>query len=295
MTGVRPVSRPALRSAVRSAPRAAPLTRLLRSELRCALNRPRTLVTFAVLAFVPLVIAFGVAASGTPSGARSGPGPGLIAAVTANGLMLPVAALAVALTLLLPLSASVAAADALAGEAADGTLRGLLLAPVGRARLVGIKAAGVLAVVLVGVLLVTAFGAVAGTVVVGGHGRLLTLSGSAVDPANALARVGLACGWTALQTAAVGAVALAVSAFTVRPLVVIATVLGGAIVAGVLTAIPSLGWLHPWLLISDWGALADLLRDPVPTDSLWHGVLLAVGYLVAGLALALLGTLRREA
>ena len=51
-----------------------------------------------------------------------------------------------ALALLLPLAVAMAAADAIAGEAAHGTLRGLLLAPVGRLRLVGMKAFGVLVV-----------------------------------------------------------------------------------------------------------------------------------------------------
>jgi len=77
--------------------------------------------------------------------AASSPGPGLIAAITGNGLMLPIAALRVTLFLLLPLGVSIAAADALAGEAAHGSLRGLLLAPIGRVRLVAVKAFGVFA------------------------------------------------------------------------------------------------------------------------------------------------------
>lgn len=196
--------------------------------------------------------------------------------------------------LLLPLAVRVAAADALAGEASSGTLRMLLLAPIGRLRVVAVKALGVLALAVAGVLVIAAVGWLVGMLVVGGDGRLLTLSGSAIDAGDACGRVWLAAGWTVLQLAAVGAIALAVSAFTDRPLVVIATVLGGAIVFGVLLAIPSLGWLHPLLLTSAWPALADLLRDPIPTENLTHGALLAMFYLVLGLAMAVTGTLRRE-
>jgi ABC-2 type transport system permease protein len=277
---------------------AAPLVRLLRTELRFGLAGPRTLITLAVLALVPLLIGIGVTARG-PAGealaAAQGAGPGLIAAITGNGLMLPIAALRVTMFLLLPLGVSVAAADALAGEAAHGSLRGLLLAPIGRVRLVVVKAFGVFAVAVLEVAVVTAVGLLAGLTFVGGGGQLLTLSGTSVGFGDAMARVAVAAGWAMLQVAAVGAVALAVSALTEHPLVVPATVLGAAIVFGVLNVIPSLDWLHPVLLTSGWRSVTDLLRDPVPTEGLIHSAMLAAGYLVVGLAVAIAGTLRREA
>jgi ABC-2 type transport system permease protein len=282
-----------------SAP-AAPVTRLLRAELALVLRRRRTLVALGVLAAVPVVLGVGVAASGGPAGSgvgahASGARSGLMVAAAQNGLMLPVTALAVALSLLLPLAVSIPAADALAGEAAHGSLRGLLLAPVSRPRLVGIKAAGVLAVAALAVLAVTVVGVLAGLAIVGGGGQLLTLSGSTVDARAALARVALAAGWTLLQVLAVGAVALAASALTDRPLVAVGVVVGGVIVSGLLATVPSLDWLRPWLLTSGWSALVDVLRDPLPTDGLTHGALLALGYLLFGLAIAVVGTVRREA
>jgi ABC-2 type transport system permease protein len=275
---------------------AAPLTRLLRVELRTEPRRPRTLVSLVVLALVPVVIGLGVSASATdPGGDRPGAGLGLITAVSGNGMMLPITALGVALRLLLPLCVCIAAADALAGEAAHGTLRGLLLAPVSRIRLVWIKAFGVLVVAVLQVAVVTGVGLLAGLIIVGGGDQLLTLSGSSVGLGAALARVALAAGWTVLQVAAVGAVALAVSAFTDHPLVVLATVVGGAIVSWLLGAIPALDWLRPVLLTSGWASLSDMLRDPVPSDGLTQSALLAGVYLVIGMTGAIVGTLRREA
>ncbi len=92
----------------------------------------------------------------------------------------------------------------------------------------------------------------------------MTLSGSTVAWAAALARVALVVVWTIGQLAAVGAVALAISAVTEHPLVVLAAVLGGLIVFGVLSAIPALDWLQPYLLTTGWRAGADALRDPLP-------------------------------
>ncbi|MGI8799630.1 MAG: ABC transporter permease subunit [Pseudonocardia sp.] len=267
---------------------AAPLGRLLRSELRLVLRRPRTLVIFGLFALLPVVMAIGIAIAGARSG---GPNGGLIASVVGNGLVLPVAALGLALTLLLlPLGVSMTAADALAGEAAHGTMRGLLLAPVSRLRLVGVKAVGVLAVALLAVAVISLVGALAGTIIVGnsaGDGGLLTLSGTAVGAGEAIGRVALAAGWTVVQLGAVGAVALAVSSLTDHPLVVLAVLLGGAIMFGVLSAIPALDWLQPYLLITGWPAIADVLRDPVPLDALADTSLKAVCYVAIGLGIAL--------
>jgi ABC-2 type transport system permease protein len=264
--------------------RSAPLGRLLAAEIRWVLRRPRTLVVIGLLGLVPIAIAIGVATVGGPGGG-DGRGPGLVAAVVGNGLVLPIAALGLTLALLLPLAVGMAGADAIAGESAHGTLRGLLLAPVGRLRLVAVKAVGVLTVAVVAVLVVAVVGVLAGLVVVGGaEGSLVTLSGTTLGVGEALGRVALVAVWTVGQLAAVGAIALAISSVTEHPLVVLASVLGGIIVFGVLSAIPSLEWLQPVLLTSGWTAGTDALRDPLPLDGMGSSTLLAAVYLVLGLA-----------
>ena len=171
-----------------------------------------------------------------------------------------------------------------------------MLAPVGRLRLVAVKAVGVAVVAVVATLLIAVVGVVAGLVVVGGaDGTLITLSGTTVSLGEALGRVALVAAWTVGQLLAVGAVALAVSAFTEHPLVVLASVLGGLIVFGVLGAIPSLGWLQPVLLTSGWGAGADGLRDPLPLDAVASSSLRALVYLVIGGGVAATRMARRDA
>lgn len=280
-----------VRSADAGTPRTAPFGRLLGAELRWVLRRPRTLVMLGLFALIPVLISIGVAVAGS-----TGRGPGLITAVAGNGLVLPVAAMTLSLALLLPLAVSMAAADAIAGESAHGTLRGLLLSPVSRLRLVVMKAFGVLVVATLATLVVAVVGVVAGLVVVGGaEGQLVTLSGTSVGPAGALLRVGLVVVWVVGQLAAVGAVALAVSAFTEHPLVVLAAVLGGLIVFGVLAAIPALEWLQPWLLTSGWAAGADALRDPLPFDGMVDSSLRALCYVAVGMGLTTYRMLRRDA
>jgi ABC-2 type transport system permease protein len=83
------------------------------------------------------------------------------------------------------------------------------------------------------------------------------------------------------------AVALAVSACTEHPMVVMAATLAGAVVFGVLGSIPSLSWLQPYLLTNSWTSLVDVLRDPMPTSGLLHGLAEATAYGVIGWSLAL--------
>ncbi len=270
-------------------PRSAPLGRLLGSELRWVLLRPRTLVMLGVFALIPVLMAIGVVV-----GDRSA--PGLIGAIAGNGLVLPVAAMTVSLALLLPLAVAMAAADAIAGESAHGTLRGLLISPVSRLRLVGMKAFGVLVVAALATLAIAVVGVLAGLIVVGtADGQLVTLSGSTVGWGAGLARVALVVVWTIVQLAAVGAVALAISAVTDHPLVVLASVLGGLIVFGVLSAIPALDWLKPCLLTTGWLSGADALRDPLPLDGMIESTLRAGCYLVLGGGLTIARMLRRDA
>ena len=176
-----------------------------------------------------------------------------------------------------------AAADALAGEAAAGTLRGLLLAPVSRLRLVGMKAFGVLVVAVLADRRDRgrrrARRAWCWSAAPTGWSRCRAPPSGV---GGALGRIALVVAWTVGQLAAIGAVALAVSAWTEHPLVVLASVLGMVIVFGVLGAIPALDWLQPYLLTSGWTSGVDVLRDPLPARGLVESTLRALCYLALG-------------
>lgn len=269
----------------------APLGRLLASELRFMIRRPRTLVALGVLVVAPIIaaIAMSVAATTGPGGS-GGRGDaeieGVAALVANNGMILPVFVLLLALTMLLPLQGAMWSADALAGEAAAGGLRSLLLAPVSRPRLLAVKAFGVAVLCLVAVALLTIVAVVAGLTILGGSG-MLTLSGNTLSFGPALGRVALLAALVTVQMWAVAAVALAISACTEHPLVVMSTALGGIIVFTILNNIASLDWLHPLLLTDAWNTLTDVIRDPMPTDGLTTALLRATCYIVIGYSLAL--------
>jgi ABC-2 type transport system permease protein len=278
-------SAPTLRRAT-----SAPLGRLLRSELAWVFRRPRTWIALVLLALVPVVIAIGTRLGGGPRGTGAA---SLMGDLLDNGLVLPIVSLTLTLALLLPLVGAMWSADALAGESSHGTLRGLLIAPVGRVRLLVVKSVGVATAVLVACVLIAAVGMITGVVVLGSHG-MLTLSGTTLSFGAALGRVAIATVWVALEVWAVCAVALAVSACTDHPMVVMAATLAGAVVFGVLTSIPSLDWLQPYLLTTSWASLPDVLRDPMPTGGLVHGLAVAACYAVVAWSLALARMVSRD-
>jgi ABC-2 type transport system permease protein len=268
----------------------APLGRLLRSELRFMIRRPRTLVAFGVLVVSPVLagIAMSVAASSEQAGG-SGDAviDGMAALVGENGMVLPVFVLILAMTMFLPMLSAMWSADALAGETQTGALRGLLLAPVSRVRLLGVKTFGVAVLTFLAVATLAVVGVIAGLAILGGGG-MLTMSGTVLPFWDSLGRIGLMVVLITIQVWAVAAVALAVSAVTEHPLVVMASTLGGIIIFSILNNITALDWLHPVLLTDGWNnTLADVLRDPIPTDGLWDGVLRAACYIVIGYSLAL--------
>jgi ABC-2 type transport system permease protein len=268
----------------------APVARLLRSELRFMIRRPRTLVAFGVLAVAPIIaaVAMSLATTAVNNGQLSTDRQlASIASIVAdNGMILPVFVLMLSMVMLLPMLSSMWSADALAGETQTGALRGLLLAPVSRVRLLAVKAFGVATVTTLAVATLAVVGIVAGLTILGGDG-LLTMSGTTLPMGESIGRVALMAALVTVQVWAVAAVALAVSAATEHPLVVMASTLGGIIIFTILNNIPALDWLHPWLLTDGWDSLADVIRDPMPTDGITDGLLRAACYIVIGYSLAL--------
>jgi ABC-2 type transport system permease protein len=74
-------------------------------------------------------------------------------------------------------------------------------------------------------------------------------------------------------------IGLFVSSLTSTPLAAMAATFGTFIVLGILTAIPQLHAIHPWLLMYRWPSFADLLRDPPYWHEIGLNLLLQAGYL----------------
>jgi ABC-2 type transport system permease protein len=264
-------------------PRKHPLggqARFLRSELLMVFRRRRNLAILVVLGAVPILIAVAV-----KLGDHRERGDTIFGGITDNGLFAALAALLVVIPLFLPLGVAVVAGDAIAGEANTGTLRYLLAVPVGRTRLLAVKFGGILAWCAASVAVVASTGVILGAILFPA-GELTLLSGRTVSYAAGTYRLVLVCGYVAVSMAMVGALGLFVSTMTEVPVAAMAATLTLTIVSEVVDAVPQLHSLHPWLPTHYWLQWVDLLRDPMATGAIGHGLLVNGAYILIFLALA---------
>jgi ABC-2 type transport system permease protein len=253
---------------------------LMRSELRLVFLRPRTAAMLGFLALVPVLL--GVALRYFHDGSRSGGDGGggaldFVNQVTGNGLFLVFASLAAALPFFLPMTVGVVAGDSIAGEANGGTLRYLLVAPAGRTRLLLVKFAGILAFCLAATLTVALTALVVGAALFP-MGDVPLLTGDTVSMAEAAWRAILIALCVAASLVGLAAIGLFVSTLTTIPVAAMAGTVGVVIVTAILTGIPQLSALHPWLFTDGWLSFGDLLRNPVPTDDILRNLGLQAAY-----------------
>jgi ABC-2 type transport system permease protein len=254
-------------------PRARVWTRFLRSELKIIFGRRRNIAGLGVLAVVPVILAISVRLS-SPNGEG---GVDIISGITGNGLFVAFAALALELPLFLPLAVSAISGDSVAGEANLGTLRYLLAVPAGRTRLLLIKYTAIVIFALVATLIVALVGTIMGLALFGG-GDMTLLSGTQTSMADGVWRLLLSSFYLAAQFSALGAIGLFVSTLTEQPLGATIAIVLVDVLMFILDSISQLDWLHPWLLTHWWTAFADLLRDPMATESIQRGLITAVVY-----------------
>lgn len=254
--------------------------RMARSELGLTFRRPRNLAMLAVLAMVPVLIGVVVRLIGAED-ADGGPGGagGLVAQTAGNGLMLTFAALFVLVPLLLPVAVSVVAGDSIAGEASAGTLRYLLAAPAGRTRLLVVKYVNAVVFCLAATGVVALAALITGLVLFP-TGPVTLLSGTTVSFAEGLLRSLIVVGYVTAGMAALAAVALALSTFTEVPIGAIASTVVLVIVTQVLSAIPQLEVIKPYLLPTYWTGFDGVLRDPVAVGDLTQGLLAFGAYVL---------------
>lgn len=272
---VEPAATPAGRPPAPPQRRAGAFWRLLGSELALTFRRPRNLLMLAVLAVVPVVVGIALRLVGAPDDDLSG----MIAAVAGNSLMLTFAAFSFLVLLLMPVTVSVVAGDALAGEAGGGTLRYLLAAPAGRTRLLAVKYLNA-AVYAYAATAVVALSALVTGLVLFPAGPVTLLSGTTITMAEGLLRIALAVGYVGAAMSALAAVALAMSAFTEVSIGAIAATVVLVVLCQVLRAVPALDAVTPYLLPTWFMKFDAVLRSPVDWAALGEGLRAFAAYVV---------------
>jgi ABC-2 type transport system permease protein len=259
--------------------------RLLASELRLIFRRWRNLALLAVLVVLPVVLGIGLKVAGPNGGGGGGPESTFFAQLAGNGVFLAFIALSILLTLVLPLVMAVVSGDSLAGEAGTGTLRYLLTVPAGRTRLLTVKYAAVVIFGLAACLLVTVVSLIMG-VILFPVGPVTLLSGTTVSLGVGLLHLFYVTLYVAAAMAALGAIGLAISSLTEHPIGAIAAILVLAVASEVADQVAQFAVIHPYLPTHFWLSFDSLLRNPIDTSSLLHGLLSFAVYIVVFCSLA---------
>ena len=250
--------------------------RFLRNELRLVFFRRRNQLLLAVVALFPLLIGIGLKAAAPHGGGGGGNGPGAGAGaffnqLAGNGVFLTFTALTLLLILVLPVAVSVISGDSVAGEAGYGTLRYLLAVPAGRTRLLIVKYLAIVAFAVAAVFAVSVVALLVG-VILFPVGPVTLLSGTTVSLGAGLVRVLLVTLYICAAMAAIGAIGMAISTFTEHAIGAIAATMILVVASEVVDQIPQFATVAPYLPTHWWNMFDSLLRTPVDTTTLWHGL-----------------------
>ncbi len=259
---------------------------MIRVELALLVRRRRVWLCWALLCALPALIAVLLAATGIAP--APGQGGAFLSAVVSNGQLFPAAALAIVLPVFLPITVALVAGDAVAGEASTGTLRYLLVRPVGRLRLLVAKFVGITAYVLLAVTFVTITAYVVGVAAfgfgpdaeAGGAGAVTSLSGTSLTPQQLVERTALTVAYLALCMLVLGAVGLLFSTLTDSPLAAALGVLALVVTSAALLPLEAADAVERYLPTTHWLAWIDLFRDPILWTAIREGIAVQLGWIV---------------
>jgi ABC-2 type transport system permease protein len=268
---------PAGRAVGRGARTARPRIRLRGSfalnELATMFGRIRNLALLGALAAIPLALGIAIKlTTNHPDG-----GGGFISQVSNNGLFLVFSSLTITLPVFLPLALGVVAGDSISGEAGQGTLRYLLVAPVGRNRLLAVKGGALVVFCVVASFTVAVSAFVIGLILFP-IGQVTLLSGESISFGAALVKAVIITLLVAASLLGLASIGLFVSTLTDTAIAAMAVTVGVTVLSGILQTIPQLSAIQPWLFTDQWTSFADLLRDPVYTPNIVHNLLIQALY-----------------
>jgi ABC-2 type transport system permease protein len=250
---------------------------LIATELVKQLRRVRTWVCFAGLMAVPIIATVAQKLDHTR---RPDTQDALFAFVKSSGLNNAFVALAFMSPFFLVIVVCSFAGESVAGEAGWGTLRYLLLRPVGRLRLLARKAIVLLLLTLLAALLIALTGLIAGTVAFGWHPLRLPPF-VAMSQGKALIRLGVATGYVTLTMLSIVAFGFMLSVLTDSAGGAIGGAVAFAIVSQILDSISALKKVRYGLPTHYWDAWQRwvYLRH-APAADMARGLTVTVIYVV---------------
>jgi ABC-2 type transport system permease protein len=256
---------------------------LFATEMTVLFRRRRTWALLGAVAMIPISLAFAVYL--TAEQLAPGQGPPFLDRVTQNGLFVGFTAMILALPLFLPLAIGVVAGDTIAGEAGQGTLRYLIIAPASRLRLLLAKFVGAISFSIAATVTLMLSGAIIGALLFP-VGPVTLISGDVISVPESIGRMALVALYVTVSLIGFSAIGLFISTLTVVPVGAMAATVVLSGVSQILDNIPQLSAIHPYLFTHYWLGFGDLLRQPIEWSSFGSNLMLQGAYVLIFGALA---------
>lgn len=275
---------------------------VVRTEFVKAARRSRTLVIALILVGLPTLIVVAIKARGNRAD-RGDQGEGLFRLAQQSGLLIPAAVLSVMSGFLLVIIAGMLAGDSVAGDAAWGNLRYVLMRPVGRTRLLIAKATVAGALIWTCVVVVTLTALVAGIVTFGTHPLVVPSVPALLGPGSAgfqlttwtlVLRVAIGAAYVAFGFTALIGLGTLFSTLTDTPTGAIGATVGVYIVSEILDGISQLGVVRygfPTHYLDAWEPM--LTENRYPRDMI-AGIVVQLAYIAVFGTVALLWFKRKD-
>jgi ABC-2 type transport system permease protein len=257
-------------------------------ELRKLVAQKRTYLGLGAAVLIPIIFVVALAVqSGQPDDIPFG------RYVRQSGLAIPPVILVFGSYWLFPLITALVSGDIVAAEDHNGTLKTILTRSVGRGRVFSAK---VLAAFTYSIVALAAMGvtAVIGGIIASGFHPLVTLSGTTVSGSRGLLLIGASLLIYLLPLAAIASIALLLSTVTRNSAAAVVGALMISLLMQLVTIIPGLGALHPYLLPTQFNAWQGLLRTPADWAPIIRAAWVCTLYAVPCLVAASLNFLRRD-
>jgi ABC-2 type transport system permease protein len=261
-----------------------------RWELRKLIAQKRTYLGLGLGVILPLIFVI----SQLLRGDHAHPGDSIFASeVFQSGLATPVLMLTFEAAFFLPLIAALVAGDIVAAEDGNGTLKTILTRSVDRGQVFAAKAMAAASYAATAVFLSAAVATLAGVASWGFH-SVRTFSGTLVSAQEALLLVFAANAAFLIPLLAVASIGVLLSAVTRNSAAAVVGTMGVTLVLAIVSQIPGLGGLNPYLLTTQYFAWHGLLRTPTDWAPIAHSAWLCALYAVPSLFAAYLVFLRRD-
>ncbi len=261
-----------------------------RWELRKLASQKRTYFGLGLAAILPLIF---VLVQNLRNHRGHDQGNIFASHITQSGLATPVLMLLFLSVFMLPLIAALVAGDIVAAEDGNGTLKTILTRSVDRGQVFAAKALAAMTYATIAVFLSATVATIAG-VASWGFNSVVTFSGSIVTAPEGLLLVFAANACYMIPLLAVTAIGVLLSTTTRNSAASVVGTVGFVILLFIISGIPGLEGVKPYLLTEQFENWHGLLRTPTDWAPIWHSAWVCALYAIPALFAGYLVFLRRD-